>query len=795
MSADAPVTEPHGTPRSNTAVRLWIFRGLAVFGVPCALFLALEAALRVGHFGIDPDFFIQDSVPGYVRTNPDFVRLYLPASFDLRPLNVRIPRRKPDGALRVVVLGESAAQGIPVPPFGFCAQLRAQLRARYPGRQVEVINTGIVAINSHVILKLAQSLAPLSPDLVVVYMGNNEVVGPYGPGCAYLSAMPPLWLIRASLAAKATRMGQLITRSIAALPRSGRPTLEWGGMAMFVNTAVRGDDPRLEAVYRNYESNVREIVRVSQASGARVVLCTVASNLKDCPPLLSLHRAALSESDLRAWTSCFEAGKTEWLLGESSLARRDLTEAYRLDPDYAETSFMLGSLDLQEGRTEQARAAFLNAEHWDALRFRPDPAINAIVRKVARDEGPRVRLVDAALDLGSDPASRTPPAGRELFFEHVHLDWPGNYRVALAIAQAAADILGPAPANALWLTPSESASAIGYTAHEQFKVLGKISTILTHPPFSNQLTYPEDQARLARELALAERLAHNPRALGEAKATVDSAIAADSENPDLAKLSEDIEDELGHLPLALAQAHRATLLEPFTFALPADEAIKLSRMGRFDEAEKLLRAADQRLNATDRVLIAPAFADLFSRSSRLDVGRQYLDRLVALHTGDPSLRLIRSRFLRRAGDLRGAEADLRAALSLAPETTEALESLVSLLSSSGRVTEAEAESLAGFSRQSRNLSNNLRSAVLFERSHDEANATRALIAAEQSGPVPSTVEIHLAKLLFRANALQEALRHLALAQRLSRYEGNSRSTQDIAGAIGDVERALGTRKP
>src|SRR6202044_244084 len=195
-----------------------------------------------------------------------------------------------------VVLGESAAQGVPMPAFGFAPQLRAQLRARYPGREIEVINTGIVAINSHVVYQIARELSRFSPDLFVVYMGNNEVVGPYGPGCAYLSEMPPLWAIRLSVFIRSTRTGQLLASLLGRLAGGGKGPAQWGGMAMFVNNSVRGDDPRLATVYRNFESNLRDIIGVATAAGARTVLCTVASNLKDCAPFLSLHRPGLTEA-------------------------------------------------------------------------------------------------------------------------------------------------------------------------------------------------------------------------------------------------------------------------------------------------------------------------------------------------------------------------------------------------------------------------------------------------------------------------------------------------------------------
>ncbi len=229
-------------------------------------------------------------------------------------------------------------------------------------------------------------------------------------------------------------------------------------MAMFVDSAVTGDDPRLEAVYRNFESNLRGIVAAANAAGAKTILCTVVANLKDCPPFLSRHRTGLTPAETAAWQAAFDEGRVAWMLGEDPAARSRLGEARRLDPRYADTHFMLGSLDLRAGDTEAARSHLIEALHWDALRFRPDPRINAVVRKVAL-ETPGVRLLDAATQLGADPDSTGPPSGRELLFEHVHFDWGGNYLLARRMAQeAAGSLFGGVGTPAAWL---DSAACAG----------------------------------------------------------------------------------------------------------------------------------------------------------------------------------------------------------------------------------------------------------------------------------------------------------------------------------------------
>ena len=786
LSADASPKLRRLDQPLRVRARVWLYRVLAAVGIPAVLLLGLEGGLRCAGFGQSFRFLVPDERPGYFRTNPYFLGWFLPGNFDLRPLNFRLSARKPPNSVRIVVLGESAAQGIPVPSLGFAAQLRAQLRARYPGKDVEVINTGIVAINSHVVYQIARELAGFSPDLFVVYMGNNEVVGPYGPGCAYLSEMPPLWLIRLSVFVRSTRIGQLAAALAGRLRGHGRPPAEWGGMAMFVNNAVSGADPRLETVYRNFEANLRDIVRAATAAGAKTLLCTVASNLKDCAPFLSLHRAGLTESELAAWAPAFNRGRIEWLVGDTGRARTDLLQALGVDPQYADTAFMLGSLELQAGDIGAARRHLIDAQHWDALRFRPDSRINEIIRDVARGSPAGTALVDAAVALGSDPGSSAAPAGRELFFEHVHFEWEGNYRLARLMAEGAEAALFGGNGRVPWLEPSGCAAALAYTAEERLSILQKISTIVENPPFTNQLTYCEDEARLARDLARAKADRGDPEKLRRAKDVVGASMAADPLNADLPKMAEEIDDDLGDVAGALAQTRRAQELQPRSFALATDEAIKLSRLGRYDEAEKLLRQTARSCPPRDLAAMAPAFADLFARTSRFEEGRRYLDSEISRRPADMSLRRVRGRLARLGGDSAAAEREFRAILADDPADQAALEELVRLLGGSGRSAAAAEASLAALDRQPGNLANNLRSAIIYDGRGDDAQTVRCLLAAVRSGAVTAGVELKLARKLFDLRRPDEGLTHLAEARRISLYEGDPAATDSIAQAIEHV---------
>jgi tetratricopeptide (TPR) repeat protein len=772
----------------------WARRVALAVGLPLALFLALEGGLRLAGYGRAASFLIPDEKPGYFRTNPDFASLFLPGNFDLRPLTIRIAARKAPHTVRIVVLGESAAQGVPVPSFAFAPQLRAQLRSRYPGKEFEVIDTGIVAINSHVVYQIAREMARFEPDAFLVYMGNNEVVGPYGPGCAYLSRMPPLWVIRASVFVRSTRTGQLLGSLMARIsPRRGRAA-EWGGMSMFVDNAVAGDDPRLSAVYRNFAANLQGIVRAASGAGARTLLCTVVANLKDCPPLLSLHRPGLSPADLASWKAAFEEGRLAWRLGEAGRARAPLLEALRIDPQFADTSFMLGSLDLRDGETEAARRRFVDAAHWDALRFRPDPRINEVIRGVAAEGDGGVSLVDAALAMGSDPSSTAPMSGREILFEHVHFDWEGNYRLARMMARScAAALLGSDPGDSGWLVPSACADALAYTPHERLPMLLRVDVLVRKPPFTNQLTHVEDEARMAREIDVASRESRDPAVVNRAANVARAALARDPGNPALAGILEGIDLDLGDPEGALALATRAGELVPRDFATDADEASILMRLGRFGDAEGILMRAAASRDDLDN--LAPVLADFWARTKRFDDGKRFLQAAISKRPGDLRLQIVRAAFLRSSGDAAGAERQFRALLAEDPASEDALEGLVAILIESGRQEETAALSLATAALQPRNQDNSIRAAKACDAKGDADGSVRALEAAELSGPVNATFELTLALKLYGLRRTDDMMTHLAQARALSAHEGDPAVTDSIDRLIARMRRETAAPQP
>ena len=200
---------------------------------------------------------------------------------------------KAEGTCRIFILGESAAMGTPEPAFAFGRMLEAMLRQRYPGVRFEVVDAAMTAINSNVLVPVAQECTRQKADVLIVYMGNNEVIGPYGPGTVLGRYTPSRWMIRAGMLVKSWRIGQLLQNLLQPNEARGKVSSEWQGMEAFLGRNVTADDPRLATVYEHFRTNLQSICDLARRSDAKVLLATVATNLKDCAPLAAVHRVEL----------------------------------------------------------------------------------------------------------------------------------------------------------------------------------------------------------------------------------------------------------------------------------------------------------------------------------------------------------------------------------------------------------------------------------------------------------------------------------------------------------------------
>ena len=355
------------------------------------------------------DFTLRQEVEGQPRTlsNPRFTWLFFEPGVARIASPFSLPVTKPPGTYRVFVLGSSAAQGDPEPGFGIARVLEVLLRDQYPGVEFEVTSAAATAVNSHFVYAAARACLRLEPDLLVVYAGNNEVVGPYGAGTVLTAAAPPLPLVRAAVAAR--RHAARAARGERRARRGEEPGTRTGAGRL----ARDGDVPRAAGAARG--PRAREDVPQLRGQPGRHLPPRARGGRPRRPQHGGGEPAQLRAVRLaarrvahggrpRALGALFaEAVRLEGE-GRWAEAADALQKAAAIDPEHAETAYRLGRCEARLGR-DATRGAIWS---WPGTSTRsasaPTPARTRSCARWLRREG-GVRLVDAEEKLAAAVAA------------------------------------------------------------------------------------------------------------------------------------------------------------------------------------------------------------------------------------------------------------------------------------------------------------------------------------------------------------------------------------------------------
>lgn len=478
---------------------MWLALLLTSTLIPILILTAVEIGLRLVGVGFPTSVTVPCTVKGQKAwcDNLFFPSTFFPPKMIRLPRPYAIPAVKAPNTYRIVVLGESAAFGDPEPAYGFSRYLDVMLRTRFPEKHFEVINTGITAVNSHVVLPIAEDMAKHQPDMFIVYMGNNEVVGPFGPGTVLTGHSLRLPMIRASIALKSTRLGQIIAKFVTHGDKNSPQ--QWGGMEMFLEKQVRADDPALNATYENFRENLEEIIAAGQESGATVLVSTVASNLKDCGPFASSHRKGLHPDELAKWVNAASNGAQYEDSGSLAEALSAYRQAEAIDSTYAELQFRIARVSYALGKYADADEYYHSARDLDTLRFRTDTHLNEIIHGTVRSSTGRAQLVDVEAAIAKVAENGIP--GDESFYEHVHLNPHGNYLVARVLFQAVARQFGAmSPAE---ISEDECNQLLALTNYDRRRVAEQMLSRLERAPFSTQVNHEREVQDLRKDAVLA----------------------------------------------------------------------------------------------------------------------------------------------------------------------------------------------------------------------------------------------------------------------------------------------------
>lgn len=699
--------QPAGRPRPARRFagwRVWAMRLLLAVASPALLLAGLELGLRAAGYGWPAGFFRRLST-GAIGANDRFAHTFSTAPLGLRGEPLAMSPRKKPGALRIFILGESAAQGVPDASYSFGRILHAMLRRVRPEADVEVINTGVTAINSHIVRLIARDCARYEPDLFIIYMGNNEVTGPWGPGTIFRPFSGSLRLIRASIQARSLRTGQLIGSLLRGFGDDGPPA-EWRGMEAGAGNVVPPHDPRRRTVYEHFRANLRDIIDIGRSAGAHVIVCTVGVNLRDCPPFASAHRPDLGDEDRARWRQHYDAGAAAEKAGDIARALACFEQAAAIDDGRADLVFRMARCHLAAGRVDVAKRLYGRARDLDALQFRTDSVINQTIRDIARSYGGRgVALADIEDVLTRPEHSPHGIPGRQMFWEHVHMTFDANHAIARELLPHV--LAAMQPGRSVAATPpavpdvDECRRMLAYTPFDRRRLTASMLEMISRPPFTAQIDH---DIAVAAVLDALRSQAPTPADMRQSKAMYEQAIAA-RDGDWMLRLN------FASLLLAMGDAPRAvSQMEEVLKVLPDERAIRLSAAdaalaaGQLDRAERVYRELLQR----DR-----SSAELHKRIGDVLLARGQVGESIGCYRRALELRaryheahLNLGTALRAAGDLDGAAREFRTAIEMVPDAA-AHGALAGVLLRQGKAAEALAHyraavAIAPYSAAARN---------------------------------------------------------------------------------------------
>ena len=423
-----PRTQP-SAPRSKTP---WTFR-LVLILTPIFLLLLLEISARLISPASDTSLFIDTEYnPDYLTVNQLAGKLYFQGeSFGAFGTQDVLRREKPDSTIRIFVLGGSTTAGYPYLYSGtFAAIMKGLLQQSYPGREIEVINLGMTAVNSYTVRDFARECLRYDPDLILIYAGHNEFYGALGSASSQHSLFGTnrtLTLLYLKL--KRLRLYQLLQNTILKLqPKKHSQDSRTLMARMAQNQAI----PYHSTLYRKtltiFQRNLQDIINWTQQQQVPLLLGTLVSNLKDLPPFVSLHDPRVNPQTVEALLKQIETtiDQQHYLP-----ALNQLQDLLSYDSTYANAHFLAGRCTEALQQFNQAREYYIKARDYDALRFRASSDLNNIIYQLARQKQVYLTDIDAAFSAHSPNGI----AGNNLLLEHLHPNLEGYFLMAKTFAQ------------------------------------------------------------------------------------------------------------------------------------------------------------------------------------------------------------------------------------------------------------------------------------------------------------------------------------------------------------------------
>ncbi len=416
-----------------------VFLLITIF-IPFLALALLEIGLRIGEYGGNLHLVLKEKSGNreFYRINRSVARRYFAQAGTTipEPAEDIFEIHKQKNTKRIFCIGESTMAGF---PFDFHATAPAFLQDRIqtllPQYNVEVVNVGISAVSSFVVLDFMNELLDYEPDLFVVYVGHNEFYGAYGAGSNVTIKGAP-WITRMTLPLLRVKTFILLRDTYSGIMKLfSSPASEPKGSMMEQLAASRTiplDSRLYSEAKETYKENLTKLIEGARSNHVEILFSALVSNWKDQSPFVNSFSAGTTAAQQHQWRQLIEDGDSAFAHQQTALSEQRYKNATSIDTLAAEAFFKLGKALYSLERYDEAKNAFLRAKDLDALRFRATEEFEQILVGTCKNFGVPVAGVDSAFELQSPHGI----IGRELIIEHLHPNIEGYFLMGKVFANA-----------------------------------------------------------------------------------------------------------------------------------------------------------------------------------------------------------------------------------------------------------------------------------------------------------------------------------------------------------------------
>jgi len=447
MSHERKDTKKSRSDRPAAVVKVPVPKKLLFAIITVAiLFAAVEVVLLI--CGVRPVLYDEDPYVGFSshiplfveQTDPDGKKIMVTARNKLKFFNEQqFAPKKSAGTYRIFCMGGSTTFGRPYDDTtSFCGWLRAMLPKADPSLRWELVNAGGVSYASYRVAVLMEELIGYEPDLFIIYSGHNEFLEhrTYGRVISTPEAVRGLGAIMSR-----TRTYTAVQHTVDGLSGSAEVTPDKrtylpGEVETILESSLGPESYHRDAelarqVPEHYRYNLARMVDIARSVGAKVILVTPASNLRDCSPFKSEHREKLTNAQRNNWQTMFGSASKMYDAGRWDEALTAIDNAIAIDDRHALGHYLRGRILWELRHHGGAKEAFIRAMDEDVCPLRAPTSIVDIVAEVANERG--VPMLDFVALLEGQSEHGIP--GEELFLDHAHPTIEGNRRLALALLE------------------------------------------------------------------------------------------------------------------------------------------------------------------------------------------------------------------------------------------------------------------------------------------------------------------------------------------------------------------------